>query len=162
MKRWLFAAIACSVASMVVMAQADTWGDSVGGLQLQLSIAQDSAQPKPGELPTLAGRIRNRGDGIAWFVPAAVSYGEVEVDGVWYRQIKIAVSQSSQPITAWNATATIPFSVNLILRGPDGDVVREWTPGRHVLRLRTREVNDSNGRPVRLISNALAVIVPGP
>ncbi len=63
------------------------WGQAVQGVQLRLAIS-DGPLPVRAELLPLEVQLRNRGMGPVTFIGEAIIHPEIEVDGVWYAQVR--------------------------------------------------------------------------
>lgn len=150
--------------------ESDTWGEAVDGVQMSLSLA--TALPVlPGELPALGMQIRNRGSTAVSVQPEALYFAQIEVDGVWYAQDADIVGINSHVIIAPGAQSAVGFSQPKALlmheigaKAPSRFVLR---PGSHRLRVRNLteqrllNVRTTEGRMLELVSNYVAIDVPG-
>ena len=152
---------------------AGPWGQKVEGMQIRL--VADKSFLNPGRNPHLSVDARNFGKrAMRLFAERSfdlVLRGNVqmEVDGVWYGSLSARPSAtrgkrwSAYPFGPGNRYTNVVFSSGLGWRSKTGAKLT-FRPGRHTIRLAVtvHPARGSQGKPVRLVSNAIQPLPPKP
>ncbi|HWB30158.1 MAG TPA: hypothetical protein VG736_06620 [Vicinamibacterales bacterium] len=140
------------------------WGEAVDGAQMRIAVAPNAPPPLPGDLPVFEVQVRNHGSDVLTVEPEAMTFGDMEIDGVWYLQIH-AGSCCARPerVTPGSVSAIhLLRADNPLFTTHTPAVAANIRPGRHTVRVRTFAGprfsirRDAAGR-VSLISNAIVV-----
>jgi hypothetical protein len=160
-----------SVAAVSVAAgqtpPAVAWGEAVDGVQMRIAVAPTGPPPLPGDLPVFEVQLRNQGPDVIAVEPEALIFGDLEIDGVWYRQIH-AGSCCARPeqLAPGSVSAIQLLRVdNPLIEIDAPSVTAEWRPGRHTVRVRTFagprfSIRSETDARLSLISNAIVVDIP--
>jgi len=150
---------------------ADSWGPAVDGVQLRImpAPAQPGPTPTSPALPELRGQLRNQGHDVVSFVAEAVGYPSVEIDGVWYSEVRAgSCCSGAQLVPAGSSSGEIsirfdPRHIYSLETPPRKLALRS---GPHTIRLRTFSsapmiyIRGSAGRDLTLLSNPITIDVP--
>jgi hypothetical protein len=90
----------------------ESWGTPIDGVQLRLDVATDASPYLPGQLSALEVQLRNRGSAPVSYVLEAVLSGDLEIDGVWYREVHAGSCCSNrEEVAAGTDSGTWPLRV---------------------------------------------------
>jgi hypothetical protein len=149
--------------------QRESWGTPIDGVQLRLAVAADASPYLPGQLPTFEVQLRNAGSGPVSYGLEAILFGDLEIDGVWYREAHAGSCCSSrQEIAAGTQGDTWPLRViqtfvfELNAR-PARTLV--LAAGKHSIRVRSvsnelYDIRTADGRGLALVSNPVEFDIP--
>jgi hypothetical protein len=143
------------------------WGEAVDGVQMRIAVAPNAPPPLPGDLPVFEVQLRNQGSDAITVEPEAMIFGDMEVDGVWYRQIRAgSCCAKSEQLAPGSTSAIRQIRVDNPLFTTDTPAAEaNIGPGRHTVRVRTFagprfSIRKETVGRLSLISNAIVVDIP--
>jgi hypothetical protein len=128
-----------TLSSPASAAQDQQWGPPVDGVQLRLALSPNGSSYLPNDLPLFEVQLRNRGIEPVSFQVEAIVFGELEIDGVRYREIHVGsccsapravAAGTDSDVSTMRVIRTQTFQLNST---PAGTLV--LTPGVHVMRV---------------------------
>jgi hypothetical protein len=165
----VFKVVSGALSSPAPAAQDQQWGPPVDGVQLRLALSPNGSPYLPSDLPLFEVQLRNRGVEPVSYQIEAIVFGELEIDGIRYREAHVGSCCSApQPVAAGTDSDVSPMRVIRtqtfqLNSTPAGTLV--LTPGAHVMRVTSvagqyYDIHTATRRSLVLTSNSVTFNMP--